>query len=133
NQKIREIVRGRFPKDGWLSEEDKDSSHRLSLSRVWVIDPIDGTKEFIEGVPQFAVSIGFVFDGRPKVAVVYNLSEDSFYKRAAGQSASAAADSSCSTGRTSGTGASLPPTPHWPRDYSVCGRKRWRRKSDASS
>jgi len=87
NQKIREIVRGRFPKDGWLSEEDKDSSHRLSLSRVWVIDPIDGTKEFIEGVPQFAVSIGFVVDGRPKVAVVYNPAEDSFYKAAAGQGA----------------------------------------------
>jgi myo-inositol-1(or 4)-monophosphatase len=87
NQKIREIVRGRFPNDGWLSEEDKDSSHRLSLSRVWVIDPIDGTKEFIEGVPQFAVSIGFVVDGRPKVAVVYNPAEDSFYKAAAGQGA----------------------------------------------
>src|SRR5437899_5661546 len=87
NQKIREIVRGRFPKDGWLSEEDKDSSHRLSLSRVWVIDPIDGTKEFIEGVPQFAVSIGFVVEGRPKVAVIYNPIEDRLYRAAAGQGA----------------------------------------------
>ena len=54
---------------------------------MWVIDPIDGTKEFIEGVPQFAVSIGFVVNGRPKVAVVYNPAEDSFYKAAAGQGA----------------------------------------------
>jgi myo-inositol-1(or 4)-monophosphatase len=87
NQRIREIIRGRFPHDGWLSEEDKDSSHRLSSSRVWVIDPIDGTKEFIEGVPQFAVSIGFVVDGRPKVAVVYNPAEDTLYEAAAGQGA----------------------------------------------
>jgi myo-inositol-1(or 4)-monophosphatase len=72
NRKICEIIRGRFPQDGWLSEEDKDSSERLRASRVWVVDPIDGTKEFIEGVPQFAVSIGFVVDGRPQVAVVFN-------------------------------------------------------------
>ena len=87
NRKIREIVQGKFPADGWLSEEDKDTSHRLGLSRIWVIDPIDGTKEFIEGVPQFAVSIGFVVDGRPKVSVVFNPAEDRFYKAEAGQGA----------------------------------------------
>jgi myo-inositol-1(or 4)-monophosphatase len=87
NRKIREIILGCFPHDGWLSEEDQDSSQRLSRSRVWVVDPIDGTKEFIEGVPQFAVSIGFVVDGRPKVAVVYNPVEDSFYKAVTGQGA----------------------------------------------
>jgi len=87
NRKICEIIRGRFPRDGWLSEEDKDSSERLRASRVWVIDPIDGTKEFIEGVPQFAVSIGFVVDGRPQVAVVFNPAQDQFYQAAAGQGA----------------------------------------------
>ena len=68
NRKIREIITGRFPTDGWLSEEDQDNPKRLGSSRIWIIDPIDGTKEFIEGVPQFAVSIGFVVDGRPTVA-----------------------------------------------------------------
>ncbi len=87
NRRIREIIHGRFPRDGWLSEEDKDSSDRLGLSRVWVVDPIDGTKEFIEGVPQFAVSIGLVVEGRPKVAVVYNPAQDHFYKAAAGHGA----------------------------------------------
>jgi myo-inositol-1(or 4)-monophosphatase len=87
NRKICEIIRGRFPRDGWLSEEDKDSSERLRASRVWVVDPIDGTKEFIEGVPQFAVSIGFVVDGRPEVAVVFNPAQDHFYQAAAGQGA----------------------------------------------
>jgi len=87
NQKIHEIIRERFPADGWLSEEDQDSSHRLGVSRVWVIDPIDGTKEFIEGVPQFAVSVGFVVDGRPKVSVVFNPAENRFYKAEVGQGA----------------------------------------------
>ena len=59
----------------------------MALSRVWVVDPIDGTKEFIEGVPQFAISIGFVVDGRPKVAVVFNPAKDQFYKAASGQGA----------------------------------------------
>ena len=54
---------------------------------MWIIDPIDGTKEFIEGVPQFAVSIGFVVSGRPKVAVIYNPIEGRLYRAAAGQGA----------------------------------------------
>jgi len=87
NRTIREIIHGRFPQDGWLSEEDKDNSDRLRMSRLWVVDPIDGTKEFIEGVPQFAVSIGLVVEGRPKVAVVYNPAQEQFYRAAAGQGA----------------------------------------------
>ncbi len=87
NRRIREIIGQRFPQDGWLSEEDHDDERRLGLSRVWVVDPLDGTKEFIEGVPQFAVSIGFVVDGQPKVAVVYNPAKERLYKAASGQGA----------------------------------------------
>ena len=87
NRIIHEKVQECFPADGWLSEEDQDNSRRLALSRVWVVDPIDGTKEFIEGIPQFAISIAFVVDGRPEVAVVYNPAKERFYKAAAGQGA----------------------------------------------
>ena len=87
NRLIRETIHKNFPQDGWLSEEDKDSAERLQSSRLWVIDPIDGTKEFIEGVPQFAVSIAFVEDGRPKAAVVFNPANGRFYKAAAGHGA----------------------------------------------
>jgi myo-inositol-1(or 4)-monophosphatase len=87
NQKIREIIREKFPEDGWLSEEDQDDARRLELSRVWVIDPIDGTKEFIDGVPQFAISIALVVDGLPTVAVVFNPAKEHFYKAALGQGA----------------------------------------------
>ncbi|HWO41566.1 MAG TPA: 3'(2'),5'-bisphosphate nucleotidase CysQ [Candidatus Eisenbacteria bacterium] len=87
NTRIREIVRSTFPRDAWLSEEDRDNVARLGSSRVWVIDPIDGTKEFIEGVPQFAVSIGFVVNGSARVAVVYNPAKERFYSAAEGQGA----------------------------------------------
>lgn len=84
NQKIREIIGGRYPDDGWLSEEDSDNLSRLRVSRVWVIDPIDGTREFIEMVPQFAVSIGLVVDGEPVVGVVYNPVRERLYQASKG-------------------------------------------------
>lgn len=87
NRIIREVISRAFPGDGWLSEEDQDSSRRLGLSRVWVVDPIDGTREFIEGVPQFAISIAFVVDGVPKVSVVFNPAEQQFYKASVGRGA----------------------------------------------
>jgi myo-inositol-1(or 4)-monophosphatase len=87
NGRIREIIRENFPNDGWLSEEDHDGSERLAASRVWVVDPIDGTREFIEGVPQFAVSLALVVDGRPVVAMVYNPVLGQFYQATAGQGA----------------------------------------------
>jgi myo-inositol-1(or 4)-monophosphatase len=87
NLKIREIILGRFPGDGWLSEEDKDNPKRLKTARVWVVDPIDGTKEFIEGVPQFAVSIGFVYEGRPVAGVVYNPAQEKLFCAAKGSGA----------------------------------------------
>jgi myo-inositol-1(or 4)-monophosphatase len=85
NRKIREIILGRYPEDGWLSEEDKDNAQRLRADRVWVIDPIDGTKEFIEGIPQFAVSVGLVVGGRPMVGVVYNPAEEKLYHAVKGR------------------------------------------------
>ena len=87
NRIIHEKIQKFFRDDGWLSEEDQDNSCRLACPRVWVVDPIDGTKEFIEGVPQFAISIAFVVEGRPKIAIVYNPAKGRFYKAAAGQGA----------------------------------------------
>ena len=62
----------KYPDFGWLSEETRDSAERLSKERVWVVDPLDGTKEFVEGVPNFAVSIGLVENGEPILGVIYN-------------------------------------------------------------
>ncbi len=87
NRKIQEIIRNRYPGDGWLSEEDKDNLERLTVSRVWVVDPIDGTKEFIEGIPQFAVSIGLVVEGRPVLGVVYNPVKEKLFRASKGEGA----------------------------------------------
>ena len=51
--------------DGWLSEETADSLTRLSCRRAWVVDPLDGTREFVRGIPEWCVSVGLVEDGIP--------------------------------------------------------------------
>jgi len=58
--------------EGWLSEESVDDVSRLSKSRVWVVDPLDGTREFVQGIPEFCVSVGFVEDGRPVAGGICN-------------------------------------------------------------
>lgn len=60
-----------FPADGLLSEETLDTVRRLSRARVWVIDPLDGTKGFIAGNGDFAVQIGLALEGVPVLGVVY--------------------------------------------------------------
>ena len=61
-----------FAPAGWLSEESADDRSRLECSRVWVVDPLDGTKEFIRGLPEYAVSIALVEDGRPILGLIHN-------------------------------------------------------------
>lgn len=49
--------------EGWLSEESVDDPSRLDKRRVWVVDPLDGTREFVQGIPEFCASIALVEDG----------------------------------------------------------------------
>lgn len=58
--------------EGWLSEETADNLSRLEKDRVWIVDPLDGTREFVLGLPEFCVSIGFVEDGKPVAGGIYN-------------------------------------------------------------
>jgi len=62
--------------EGWLSEESVDDPARLERSRVWVVDPLDGTREFVKGIPEFCVSIGFVENGHPVAGGIYNPATD---------------------------------------------------------
>ena len=70
--KIKKILLKDRSEYGWLSEETIDSKDRLTKKYVWVVDPLDGTKEFIEGVPNFVVSIALVDDNDPILGVLYN-------------------------------------------------------------
>src|SRR6266436_6790177 len=58
--------------EGWLSEESVDDLTRLDKKRVWIVDPLDGTREFVKGIPEFCVSIGFIEDGRPVAGGICN-------------------------------------------------------------
>ena len=70
--RLKEILIESRPDYGWLSEETIDSPDRLDKERIWVVDPLDGTKEFIEGVPHFVVSVALVENGDPIVGVLFN-------------------------------------------------------------
>ena len=63
-------LRAAFPADGILSEELTDGPERLSRARVWIIDPIDGTREYVDGRPDYCVSIGLALDGQAVLGVV---------------------------------------------------------------
>ncbi len=58
--------------EGWLSEESPDDGRRLQFDRVWVVDPLDGTAEFVAGLPEWCVSVGFVDRGRAVAGGVCN-------------------------------------------------------------
>ncbi len=77
---IREELTNAFPDDGWLSEESVDAPDRLTRQRVWIVDPLDGTREFVARRPEFTVSIGLAVAGRPVLGVVQNpVTRECFY------------------------------------------------------
>ena len=58
--------------EGWLSEETADNPSRLDQERVWIVDPLDGTREFVQGLPEFCVSVGYVEGGLPVAGGICN-------------------------------------------------------------
>jgi myo-inositol-1(or 4)-monophosphatase len=79
NECIHGCVTTAFPDYGWLSEETADSRERLSRRRVWIVDPLDGTKEFTQHIPEFCICIALVDDGEPVVGVSYNPVTDELF------------------------------------------------------
>jgi myo-inositol-1(or 4)-monophosphatase len=69
---LREALPALLPEAGWLSEETVDSPERLARRYAWVVDPLDGTKEFVLGIPEFSVSVALVEEGEPVLAVILN-------------------------------------------------------------
>jgi myo-inositol-1(or 4)-monophosphatase len=67
------------PGDGWVSEETADDLSRLERKRVWIVDPLDGTREFVEGIPEWCVSIGLVEDGHPVAGGILNPATGELY------------------------------------------------------
>jgi myo-inositol-1(or 4)-monophosphatase len=69
---LRDRLLGARPGDGWLSEETADSPARLDRDRVWIVDPLDGTRSFVRGYGEFAVSVALAVSGEVVLGVVFN-------------------------------------------------------------
>ena len=70
NAFLVEQLRARRPAYGLLSEESKDTEERLGKSRVWIVDPLDGTREYAEGRADWAVHVGLAIDGLAEIGAV---------------------------------------------------------------
>lgn len=84
NEIIVERLGRDFPDDGILAEESVDTVRRLDKSRVWMIDPLDGTTGFIDGNGDFAVQIGLTENGRCVLGVVYQPLTGVLYRAVSG-------------------------------------------------
>jgi 3'(2'), 5'-bisphosphate nucleotidase len=80
-------LRDAFPDDGLLSEESDDDLSRLEKERVWIVDPLDGTTEFITRTGEFAVQIALTLRGQPVLGVVYQPARRRLFRAVQGQGA----------------------------------------------
>ncbi|WP_298850958.1 3'(2'),5'-bisphosphate nucleotidase CysQ [uncultured Sphingomonas sp.] len=84
---LRERLSALDPEAGWLSEETVDNAERLTRVRVWVVDPIDGTRDYLRGRPGWAVSIALVEGGRPLIGVLDAPARGEHWRAEAGKGA----------------------------------------------
>jgi myo-inositol-1(or 4)-monophosphatase len=83
------LLRERLAADGfgWLSEESPDDPARLAASRLWIVDPIDGTRAYLAGIPEWAVSAALTENGRPVIACLFAPATGEFFSARAGAGA----------------------------------------------
>jgi myo-inositol-1(or 4)-monophosphatase len=81
DRQIDAVLREKLVRDGegWLSEESIDDTSRLQKDRVWVVDPLDGTREFLTGVSEFCISVAMVEHGRPVAGGICNPARDEIF------------------------------------------------------
>jgi myo-inositol-1(or 4)-monophosphatase len=84
---LRERLTAAHPGVGWLSEESADDPARLASRYVWIVDPIDGTRAFLAGLPDWTVSAALVEGGRPIAACLFAPATDEFFLASANNGA----------------------------------------------
>jgi myo-inositol-1(or 4)-monophosphatase len=87
NRLLQQRLLAARPKYSWLSEETEDDARRLNTRRVWVVDPIDGTRAFLRGGEDWTISVAIVENGRPITAAVYHPTTARLYSAVAGSGA----------------------------------------------
>lgn len=93
--------------EGWLSEESADDLSRLEKDRLWVVDPIDGTREFISRIPEWCVSVGYVEAGRAVAGGICNPATGEVFLGALGEGVRLNGDSVSASRRASLKGAMI--------------------------
>ena len=105
---LRERLAALLPDAGWLSEETADDPVRLERRRVWVVDPIDGTRDYIRGRPGWCVSVALVEDGQPVIGVLDAPALGEVWRAEAGAGATLNGVAVRASGRTELAGARVP-------------------------
>lgn len=84
NNLLKERLTALAPDAGWLSEETEDHLPGRAMATAWIVDPIDGTRAFIDNKPEFCVSVALVTDGVPALAAIFNPATDEYFSARAG-------------------------------------------------
>ena len=104
---LKERLLAERPGYGWLSEESEDDPARLGRRCVWIVDPIDGTRSFAEGTPEFSISVALVEDGTAVLGIVLNPATDELFAAARGQGTTLNGKPARATGRQALPGARI--------------------------
>ncbi len=108
---------------GWLSEETTDDLKRLQKNRVWVVDPIDGTRAFLRGQPHWLVSVALIVAGKVRMGCLFNPARNEFFEAFAGRGARLNGKTIRIEGREDIEGATIIASPGrfksglWPRPW----------------
>lgn len=84
---LKEKLTAARPGYGWLSEESVDDPRRLQCERVWVVDPIDGTRAFLKELPEWTIAAALVEGERPVIGIVFNPATGEFFEAESGRGA----------------------------------------------
>ncbi len=116
---LRERLSALDPEAGWLSEETLDASDRIERRRVWVVDPIDGTRDYLRGRPGWCVSVALVEDRVPVLGVLDAPARAEHFRAARGGGAWRNGASIRASGRTELVGARVPADKLPPEDRDL--------------
>ena len=108
DERLQAILHEIAPDAGWLSEETADDKARLDRRRMWCVDPIDGTRDYVRGRKGWCVSIALVEDGAPRFGVLYAPARDEIWVAEKGQGASRNGMPITASRRTDFSGARVP-------------------------
>ncbi len=97
-----------LPAAGWLSEETADDLDRLDHNVIWLVDPVDGTRDFLRGRPGWCISVALISDGRPLIAMLNAPARQERWAAEAGQGAMLNGRRLCASGCTQFLGARVP-------------------------